>query len=127
MKIISFSLQHISKLPGLLTKTTGCLCLVLLLSPVSYAMENCSQIGGKCRQACSQNETIEQGAFTDCTDKEECCVEAPKPKTPRCCILSLDTEKFGNSNCTPALDGQCRKGTGHPSECSALVHCKEQK
>lgn len=127
MKTIAFIRQHISRQPDLPTKSAACLCLVFLLSSASFAMENCAQINGKCRQACGQDETIEQGAFTDCKDKEECCVEDRKPRTFGCCIFSLDAEKFGSSNCAPAVDGQCRKGTGHTSECSALLHCKEQK
>ncbi len=127
MKIIAFISQHISKQPGLPAKAAACLFLVFLLSSVSSAMENCSQSGGKCRQTCAQNEVIEQGAFTDCAEKEECCVEAPETKAFRCCITSLDTVKSGALNCFPAVDGQCSKGIGHPSECSDLIYCKEKK
>ncbi|MBZ0155568.1 MAG: hypothetical protein K8I29_05045 [Alphaproteobacteria bacterium] len=51
------------------------LFLFLLFIPLAaFAGEDCSALGGKCRDACSSNETAEKGAFLDCTEKQECCV-----------------------------------------------------
>lgn len=46
----------------------------LLLPALAFAGEECSAFGGKCKDACSANETAEKGAFLDCTDTQECCV-----------------------------------------------------
>lgn len=51
--------------------------LVLFMSPViAFASENCAeQFGGKCRDTCEANEYAAEGAFIDCQERQECCVE----------------------------------------------------
>jgi len=56
--------------------------LVFILCPaLVYASENCAtQFGGTCKDRCSQHEVAAEGAFIDCGDKQECCVEKPAEK-----------------------------------------------
>ncbi|TAN41871.1 MAG: hypothetical protein EPN22_14120 [Nitrospirae bacterium] len=35
---------------------------------------------GKCKDSCAENESTEQGAFLDCTEKQECCVQKKETK-----------------------------------------------
>ena len=49
--------------------------LLLLLPAVVYGGEECSMVGGICRDACTADEYAEVGAFLDCTEKQECCVK----------------------------------------------------
>jgi len=58
--------------------------ILFLLFPFSAsASENCvGQFGGICRDACAPGEEAAEGAFIDCTDKQDCCVlrsSAAKP------------------------------------------------
>ncbi|MCC6346508.1 MAG: hypothetical protein IT388_04905 [Nitrospirales bacterium] len=46
----------------------------LFMPALAFAGEECSAFGGRCKDACSANETAEKGAFLDCTDTQECCV-----------------------------------------------------
>ena len=57
--------------------------LILVLFPaLAFASENCeTQFGGKCKELCAANEDAAEGAFIDCTEKEECCVERLRPQT----------------------------------------------
>ena len=46
-----------------------------MLPALAVPSEQCAtQLGGKCRPACESGERPEQGAFTDCAEKELCCV-----------------------------------------------------
>lgn len=54
------------------------LILLLLLPPAAFGSENCAtQFNGVCKDSCGQHETPAEGAFIDCTEKEECCIEKP--------------------------------------------------
>jgi hypothetical protein len=56
---------------------------LLVVSPaITFAGEECTQLGGKCREKCGPDEAAEVGAFLDCSDKEQCCVEKKGPETP---------------------------------------------
>jgi len=50
-------------------------CLLLLFSSRVFAGEECSMVGGICKDACAADEEAAVGAFLDCTDKQECCVK----------------------------------------------------
>ncbi len=51
------------------------LLLVLALPVSSFASENCAeQYKGTCRDSCAKDETAAEGAFIDCTEKQDCCV-----------------------------------------------------
>jgi hypothetical protein len=53
---------------------------LLLICPAAvFAGEECSMVGGICRDACGADEAAEVGAFLDCTDKQECCVKKTAP------------------------------------------------
>ena len=55
--------------------------MILVLFPVlAFAAEECPQVGGKCREACTPDEATEKGAFLDCTEKQHCCVPKEFPK-----------------------------------------------
>ncbi len=56
--------------------------LVMFLFPaLAFASENCAvQFHGKCKDVCAPGEMAAEGAFIDCTDKEECCVEQESTK-----------------------------------------------
>ena len=57
------------------------LCLLFFMFPAAaFAGEDCSQMGGTCRDACSLNEEAVKGAFLDCTEKQECCIPKETPK-----------------------------------------------
>ncbi|MBI5100996.1 MAG: hypothetical protein HZB33_04085 [Nitrospirae bacterium] len=51
--------------------------LAMILFPaISFGSENCvTQYHGTCRESCLHNEEVAEGAFIDCSDKEECCVK----------------------------------------------------
>jgi hypothetical protein len=51
------------------------LCFVLLFPALAFAGEDCSLLGGTCREVCAAYEEAEKGAFLDCSDKQECCVK----------------------------------------------------
>jgi plastocyanin len=57
-------------------RTMLALALVLFAGSVLASEECVAQLGGKCRAACASDEKPEQGAFTDCKEKESCCVAA---------------------------------------------------
>ncbi len=56
--------------------------LVFVLLPVlAAASENCAtQYNGVCRDACASGEEPAEGAFIDCTEKQECCVARAVPQ-----------------------------------------------
>lgn len=56
--------------------------LVLVLFPsLAFASENCdTQYNGVCRNVCSSGEEAAEGAFIDCTEKQECCVAKAVPR-----------------------------------------------
>ena len=57
--------------------------LLLIWPAVVFAGEECSMVGGVCRDVCGADEEKEVGAFLDCTDKQECCVKkATSPGGP---------------------------------------------
>jgi plastocyanin len=69
----------------------------LLLPALAFASEECaSQLGGKCKELCSPNETAEQGAFIDCAEQQKCCVlkEAPKTSASASAVVLLDSMAF---------------------------------
>lgn len=58
------------------------LVFIFILIPATVlAGENCSMLGGTCRDVCDQNEAAEPGAYMDCTDKQECCIPKKESKT----------------------------------------------
>jgi hypothetical protein len=58
------------------------LLAAILLPSLVYASENCvTQYKGTCRDICSQDEEAAEGAFIDCSEKEECCVMKSAPKS----------------------------------------------
>lgn len=57
------------------------LCLMLLFPALAFAGEDCSMFGGICKEACAAHEKAEQGAFLDCSDKQECCVKKEDNKS----------------------------------------------
>lgn len=54
--------------------------LLLVVSSVAHAGEECVPLGGVCREVCRPHETVAVGAFLDCTDKQECCVPNSREK-----------------------------------------------
>jgi len=50
--------------------------LVFVLFPtLGFASENCAtQYNGVCRDVCASEEEPAEGAFIDCTEKQECCI-----------------------------------------------------
>jgi len=50
------------------------LYFVLLFPVLASAGEDCSMLGGRCKEVCAADEVAEKGAFLDCSDKQECCV-----------------------------------------------------
>ena len=54
------------------------LCL-FAAAPV-FGSENCGMMNGICRDACTPDEQILEGAFIDCGEKQECCVVKPQTK-----------------------------------------------
>ncbi len=48
---------------------------MLLFPAFAFAGEDCSLVGGTCREVCSADEEIVKGAFLDCLEKQECCVK----------------------------------------------------
>ena len=56
------------------------LLVMVLLPSLAYASENCvTQYKGTCKDVCSQNEEAADGAFIDCSEKQECCVRKSIP------------------------------------------------
>lgn len=51
------------------------LWLFLLIPALASAGENCSMLGGTCKEVCAAHEEVAKGAFLDCTDRQDCCVE----------------------------------------------------
>jgi len=69
----------------------------VLFPALAIASEECAtQLGGKCRTVCAPNERSEQGAFIDCTEKEECCVptQAQKPSVASSPVVLIDQMAF---------------------------------
>lgn len=68
----------------------------LVLFPVlAFASEDClKQLGGKCKPACGAGEKAEQGAFTDCAEKERCCVPAPARASAAASLVVIDGMAF---------------------------------
>ena len=63
------------------------LFLLLLIPALAFGGEHCYEFNGKCKDVCAEKEVevAEDGAFMDCTEKQECCVpkrETKKPTTP---------------------------------------------
>jgi len=56
--------------------------LVFVLFPtLAFASENCvTQYNGVCRDVCASDEEPAEGAFIDCTEKQECCVVKAVPQ-----------------------------------------------
>lgn len=56
--------------------------LVLVLFPsLAFASENCAtQYNGVCRDVCATGEEPAEGAFIDCSEKQECCVVKSVPR-----------------------------------------------
>jgi hypothetical protein len=56
--------------------------ITFLVMTSSYAVagEDCGMMGGKCRELCKPDEEIVQGAYLDCSEKQECCVPKPEQK-----------------------------------------------
>lgn len=99
--------------------------LFLLFSSPGMAGEDCSMMGGKCRDACGQNEKAEIGDFMDCGEKQECCGAKSEDRI-NCCIYSMDAKRYGSANCTQPKDNICPKGwSGIPVSCDKLKMCKE--
>lgn len=73
------------------------LFLVLLIPALAFSAEYCSIFDGKCKDVCADNEVAEQGAFMDCTDKQECCV------------LKKDANKLGISAAPAPYKKKIRK------------------
>ena len=59
----------------ILRRTILLLSLLVLLPAMVYGGEECSMVGGLCRDTCATDEYAEVGAFLDCTEKQECCVK----------------------------------------------------
>lgn len=99
---------------------------LLLTSSLSTAGENCSMMGGKCRDACGPSEKAEVGDFLDCGEKQECCVaHDPGGNRINCCVYSFDTRHYGSANCGLPINNTCPKGSGSPLACEKLKMCKE--
>jgi hypothetical protein len=99
---------------------------LLALPSLLFASESCSMMGGKCRDACGQQERAEAGDFEDCGAKQECC--AVYVETPvQCCIGSMDVQNFGPANCWSPVNGACPKGSGSPVTCAKLRMCATVK
>lgn len=71
----------------------GILLLLLLMSALAFGAENCSMFDGKCKDSCAENELAEQGAFMDCTEKQECCVPKKETKKNAAPSMTVPAEK----------------------------------
>lgn len=101
--------------------------LLLLAASSGMAGEECSSMSGKCRNACSQNEEAQIGAFMDCGEKQECCVvKDPSWGRINCCVYSFGTGNYGADNCGLPINNVCSKGSGSPLACETLKMCKDQ-
>lgn len=58
------------------------LFLLLLIPTLAFGGENCYMFNGKCKDVCAENEVAEDGAFMDCTEKQECCTPKMETKIP---------------------------------------------
>ncbi|MHB8883240.1 MAG: hypothetical protein ACYC69_17245 [Thermodesulfovibrionales bacterium] len=55
--------------------------VLLLLAGPAFGSEQCvGQYSGTCRDVCKADEEAADGAFIDCSEKEECCVAKAAPK-----------------------------------------------
>ena len=100
---------------------------IMILSHPAHSGENCSQLGGSCKTACSQGERSESGAFEDCGDAQECCAEHDISKDQiRCCIASFETKHFGTLNCGLPQNNHCSHGSGSPLACENLAFCRNK-
>jgi hypothetical protein len=100
----------------------------LFLSPPVFGGENCSQLGGICRNACRQSEQAQYGAFEDCGETQECCAAHDTSRDEiRCCISSFETQQYGAINCVLPQNNHCSKGSGSPDPCENLIFCKDKK
>lgn len=97
-----------------------------LCTPASlFAAEECSKLGGTCRPACAGGEAAEAGAFLDCTDREECCVQDEAAPAPvKCCVQSFAPLQAGPLNCSEPVQAACPEGVGSPLACAQLKYCK---
>jgi hypothetical protein len=104
------------------------LCAFLFLSQSAFCGENCSQLGGTCKNACGQGEQPESGAFEDCGEAQECCAvhDASKDQV-RCCITSFETRHFGALNCGLPQNNRCSQGSGSSVACENLNFCKNRQ
>lgn len=101
---------------------------ILFRSASAIAGENCSQLGGRCRDVCRDGEQAEYGAFEDCVEAQECCITHDASKDQiKCCIVSFDSQHYGALNCGLPKDNRCSKGSGSPVPCENLVFCREKK
>jgi hypothetical protein len=102
--------------------------VILFLSSPVIGGENCSQLGGACKNACGQTDRAEYGAFEDCGEGQECCVvhDASRDQI-RCCIASFETQHYGALNCGIPKNNQCSQGSGSPVSCENLTFCMEKK
>lgn len=103
-------------------------CMTLFLTLTAFASENCSMLGGTCKDSCYGNEGEEQGAFIDCESDQECCVDSQDPGeiASKCCIYSFNSIHFSKSNCGIPKDSICETGTSSPNECSELIYCRDR-
>jgi len=99
--------------------------MLLFFSLYSFAGEDCAMLGGTCKDACGQNETAEAGAFSDCNEKQVCCV-AQTVKETQCCVISFEQKDHGPHNCIAPEQGTCVKGSASTLPCAQLSFCKEQ-
>ena len=100
---------------------------ILFLSQTAHSGENCSQLGGACKNACGQGEQPESGAFEDCGEVQECCVvhDASRDQV-RCCIASFESKHFGALNCRLPQNNRCSQGSESPVACENLTFCRNK-
>jgi hypothetical protein len=83
---------------------------LLLICPAAvFAGEECSMVGGLCRDACGTDEVAEVGAFLDCTEKQECCVKKTAPSDSAGKTLRDDHTEGGKSD-APSGQGRNKQG-----------------
>ncbi len=71
---------------------------MLLFPALAFAGEDCSMLGGTCKEVCAAYEEAAIGAFLDCSDKQECCVKKETYKTGDKKIPIEDIESNQNYN-----------------------------
>ncbi|MBA4371955.1 MAG: hypothetical protein C0402_03740 [Thermodesulfovibrio sp.] len=78
------------------------LLVIVLLPSLAFASENCdTQYKGVCRDICAAEEEPAEGAFIDCTEKQECCVAKAVPTKPRGAgsgAVTVDPQKKGQQS-----------------------------